>query len=285
MATVSHTQTYRRKSWGAVFFILPLLILVVIGFDIPIVTIFNYSISSADGYSLDNFYELVTTPVFAKVALNTLRITVMTTVIVAIAGYILAYWISTLPKTGRMIALALVVLPFWISVLVRTYAWIVVLGNAGIVNKTLQSLGLTAAPISFLYNDLGVTIGMANIQLPLLVLPLYAALIRVDQRHMQAAASLGASKRVIFWRVFFPQTLKAYLAGIMLVTIVSIGFYITPAILGGGRVPMMSNVIETYINTVPRWELASAIAVILLFVTLGLFAIYRRLENRTGDEL
>src|SRR5262249_56813856 len=105
--------------------------------------------------------------------------------------------------------LSLVVLPFWVSVLVRTYAWIVVLGNAGIVNRTLQWLGLTEAPVAFLYNQLGVTIGTTNILLPFLVLPLYAAMLRIDPRLLPAAASLGASRWTVFRRAVLPPALAA----------------------------------------------------------------------------
>ena len=168
------------------------------------------------------------------------------------------------------------VLPFWVSILVRTYAWIVVLGNGGLVNRSLQWLGLTDAPVSFLYNELGVTIGMANVLLPFLVLPLFAAMIRIDDRLMQAAASLGAPPRTIFWKVYFPLTLPALAAGALLVFILCLGFYVTPAILGGGRVPMISNLLDTLINQIPRWEQASAISTILLIVALLIFAGYRR---------
>ena len=171
-------------------------------------------------------------------------------------------------------------LPFWVSILVRTYAWIVVLGNGGLVNRALQWLGLTDAPVSFLYNELGVTIGMANVLLPFLVLPLFAAMIRIDDRLLQAAASLGAPPRTIFWKVYFPLTLPALAAGALLVFILCLGFYVTPAILGGGRVPMISNLLDTLINQIPRWEQASAISTILLIVTLLIFAAYRRLDRK-----
>src|SRR3546814_3447160 len=109
----------------------------------------------------------------------------------------------------RLIAMALVVLPFWVSILVRTYAWIVVLGNDGVVNRTLTWLGLIEGPLPILYAELGVTIGTANILLPFLVLPLFAAMLKVDNRLLDAAASLGASRRTIFWRVFFPLTVRS----------------------------------------------------------------------------
>ena len=136
--------------------------------------------------------------------------------------------------------------------------------------------------MSFLYNELGVTIGMANVLLPFLVLPLFAAMIRIDDRLLQAAASLGAPPRTIFWKVYFPLTLPALAAGTLLVFILCLGFYVTPAILGGGRVPMISNLLDTLINQIPRWEQASAISTILLIVTLVIFAAYRRLDRKAS---
>ncbi|RUZ75996.1 ABC transporter permease [Mesorhizobium sp. M7A.F.Ca.US.006.01.1.1] len=278
--TFNSVQKSQRFRQSAMPFIGPLLLLLVVGFNIPVLLIFKYSLCGPQGLTVANYESLVTTPVFIKVVANTFRITIITTLVVAIFGYVLAYWITGLTSRSRNVALALVILPFWVSVLVRTYAWIVVLGNAGLVNRLLQWSGLTVSPVAFLYNDLGVTIGMANIQLPLLVLPLYAAMIRIDKRHLQAAASLGASDRVIFWRVFFPQTVPALLSGVMLVVILCLGFYVTPAILGGGRVPMVANMLDTYINSIPKWELASAVSIVLLILTLVLFGIYRRLDAR-----
>ena len=115
------------------------------------------------------------------------------------------------------------VLPFWVSILVRTYAWIVILGNDGVVNRSLQALGLVATPVSFLYNEFGVVLGTVNVLLPFLVLPLFAAMLRLDDRLLQAAASLGASRRTIFWRVFFPLTLPSLAAGAILVFILTLG--------------------------------------------------------------
>lgn len=265
-------------------FVAPLLLLVLIGFNIPVAALVSYSLSGQKGLTLQHYEDLARTPVFLRVVVNTFRITALTTVAVVVFGYALAYWMATLRPRLRSIVLALVVLPFWVSVLVRTYAWIVVLGNAGLVNRALQGAGLTDKPVAFLYNDLGVTIGMTNVQMPLLVLPLYAAMLRIDERHLQAAASLGASRWQIFWSVFFPQTVPALLSGILLVVILCLGFYVTPAILGGGRVPMVANMLDTYINAVPNWELASAVSVVLLVVTLGLFGVYRRLDVRAeGD--
>ena len=264
-------------------FIAPLLVLMVVAFNAPIVYMLGLAFwEKGRGFTLEHYEGLLEAPVYLRVLGNTMRIALIATVANILIGYPLAHWMRGLSSRGRMIALAMVVLPFWVSILVRTYAWIVVLGNGGIVNRALQWSGLTDAPVSFLYNELGVTIGMANVLLPFLVLPLFAAMTRIDDRLLQAAASLGAPPRTIFWKVYFPLTLPALAAGALLVFILCLGFYVTPAILGGGRVPMISNLLDTLINQIPRWEQASAISTILLIVTLLIFAAYRRLDRKAS---
>ena len=176
--------------------------------------------------------------------------------------------------------LGLVVMTFWVSILVRTYAWIVILGNAGLVNRTLQWAGISDRPVEFLYNELGILIGMANVLLPFLILPLYAAMMRIDLRLLQVAETLGASRLRIFWQVFFPLTLPTLAASAILVFILSLGFYITPAVLGGGRVPLIANMMDLLINRFARWEIAAVVSVVLMVVTLSLYAIYQWLRER-----
>ena len=135
--------------------------------------------------------------------------------------------------------------------------------------------GLAAAPVSFLYNQFGVILGTVNILLPFLVLPLFASMLRLDDRLFQAARSLGASEWTVFGRVFFPLTLPSLAAGAILVFILTLGFFITPAILGGGRVPMIANMLDLLINRLPRWELAAAISTMPLIMTLVCYAAYR----------
>lgn len=179
-----------------------------------------------------------------------------------------------------MLMLGIVVMTFWVSILVRTYAWIVILGNGGIVNRWLQALGWTTKPVEFLYNENGVLLGMVNVLLPFLILPLAAAMRRIDPRLLQVAETLGASRMAIFWRVFFPLSLPALSAAMVLVFILSLGFYITPAILGGGKVPMIANMMDFLINKFARWEMAAVNAVVLLVLTLLLYAVYQRLRER-----
>ncbi|TIP90579.1 MAG: ABC transporter permease subunit, partial [Mesorhizobium sp.] len=141
--------------------------------------------------------------------------------------------------------------------------------------------GLIQLPFQFLYNEPGVLIGTINVLLPFFVLPLYAAFSRFDERCFQAAASLGASRRAIFWRIFLPMSGPALAAGASLVFILTLGFYITPAILGGGNVTMIASMLDVLINTLPRWETAAALSTILMISVLLLYAISHRL--RAGD--
>ena len=259
--------------------VLPLVLLMLIAFNLPILMMLAWSIGTPPDL-LAHYSQIVERPVYLRVLANTFRIALIATVACVLLGYPLAYWMRSLPPARQLLALALVVLPFWVAILVRTYAWIVVLGNDGVVNRTLQWTGLVGAPLSILYNEFGVILGTTNVLLPFLVLPLFAAMVKIDDRLLQAAASLGASRRTIFWRIFFPLTLPALAAGAILVFILTLGFFITPAILGGGRVPMIANMLDILINRMPRWELASAISTVLLVLTLACYAAYRRVGAR-----
>lgn len=255
-------------------YVLPLLLFMLAVFILPIVLMLARSVTQPE-WTIEHYQNLIETSVYLRVLGRTLRIAVITTITCAVLGYPLAYWMRGLSPQRQVLATALVVLPFWISILVRTYAWIVVLGNAGVVNRILLDLGLVGAPVAFLYNELGVIIGTTNVLLPFLVLPLFAAMVRIDDRLLHAAESLGASRSTVFRRVFFPLSLPALAAGSILVFILTFGFFITPAILGGGRVPMVANALDLLINQFARWETAAALSTVLLVVTLACFAVSR----------
>jgi ABC-type spermidine/putrescine transport system permease subunit I len=255
-------------------YVAPLVLFMLLAFNVPIALMLSYSVAAPPDV-LAYYGQIFERAVYLKVLGNTFRIALIATAVCVVLGYPLAYWMRGLPPGGQLIAIALVVLPFWVSILVRTYAWIVILGNDGVVNRMLLGLGLIGAPVSFLYNEFGVILGTANVLLPFLVLPLFAAMLRLDDRLLQAAASLGASSRTVFWRVFFPLTVPSLAAGAILVFILTLGFFITPAILGGGRVPMIANMLDLLINRLPRWELAAAVSTLLLAMTLAFYAAYR----------
>lgn len=264
-------------SRGLVYW-LPLLIIIFIGFDIPILFLIGWSFGSPFP-TLSHYETLVSSNAFFRIYSNTFYISGVVTIICAILGYPLAYWMTKLGTRKQSFAIICVLLSFWISVLVRTYAWIVILGNGGIVNRILQAYGITSEPVSFLYNVTGVTIGMVNILLPYMVLPLYASMRRFDTRLIAAAKSLGASDTAAFFKIFFPLNAPALAASMILVFILSLGFFVTPAILGGGRVIFISNMLDLFINEVPRWGLAAASSVVLLTITLVLYAVSRALTR------
>jgi putative spermidine/putrescine transport system permease protein/spermidine/putrescine transport system permease protein len=178
-----------------------------------------------------------------------------------------------------------VLIPFWTSLLVRTYAWLVLLQRRGLINETLQDWGLIDAPLRLVQNYTGTVIGMLHIMLPFMILPLYAALRAVDANYMRAASNLGASPVRAFWTVFFPLSLPGVIAGSLLVFILSLGFYVTPALLGGGRVMMVSMKIQQNAGLYFDWGAASALGVVLLAITFVIFWVlgrFMRIERLFG---
>ena len=286
MTALSVTASGRQAGesrWTYAWFVVPLLLFVVIVFDIPLVvtSLWSFTDEQTGAATLANYGEFLSSDIYARIIWRTMLIALMVTLLCAVLGYPLAYWTTRLGPVGQVVALGTVVLTFWVSILVRTYAWIVILGNGGVVNRWLQSAGLTRTPVEFLYNEFGVMVGMVNVLLPFFVLPLYAAMRRIDRRLLDMAESLGASRLEAFWRVFFPLSLPGLGASMVLAFILSLGFYITPAILGGGRVPMVANMMDMLINQFARWQMAAVISVALLLVTLIFYGIYQWLRERS----
>ena len=197
-------------------------------------------------------------------------------------GYPMAYLIASIGKRLSRILLILVLLPFWTSLLVRTAAWVVLLQNKGIVNDILLSLGLTSEPLTLIFNRIGVYIAMVHILLPFLILPLYAVMKNIPGSHMRAAASLGARPLAVFLSIYLPQTLPGLGAGCLLVFILSLGFYITPALIGGASDQMLSYLIAEFATRTGNWGMASAIAILLLISVAVLYPVYRGLIGGNG---
>jgi putative spermidine/putrescine transport system permease protein len=272
-----------RVRWDLLALIAPLLLLVVLVFDVPLLNIFYWSAVDETGApTTQHFREFADSTAYMRIIWRTLVMALEVTALTALLGYPLAYWITGLRPRLRLVMLVLVVMTFWVSILVRTYAWIVILGNAGLVNRALMGLGITSRPLEFLYNEIGILIGMTNVLLPFLILPLYAAMLRVDRRLLQVAETMGAGRLRIFWQIFFPLTLPTLAASCILVFILSLGFYITPAVLGGGRVPLVANMMDLLINRFARWEIAAVVSVVLMVVTLSLYAVYQWLRERNA---
>ncbi len=261
-------------------FTIPLFIIITIFFNIPLLYMLGLSLFSPEP-TLEHYAQIFDNPVYLEIVAGTFKIALITSGVAILLGYPLAYWITTLSLNKQIIAVTIIILPFFVSILVRTYAWIVMLGNAGVINSTLLKLGLIGSPIQLLYDELGVVIGTINILLPFMILPLYASMIQFDKRLLLAASSLGAKPFTVFSRVYFPLTLPAIASGASLVFILTLGFYVTPAILGGGKVQMTATLLDFLINHYPDWEVAAGIATILLFVTLLFYFLFQRGGSKT----
>lgn len=233
---------------------------------------------------LDENGDVVRTPadqaVFVDVFVRTFWISAVVAVLCAVLGYPLAYAMARLPERYANLLLILVLLPFWTSVLVRTTAWMVLLQDRGLINDLLMRLGLIERPLELIYNRAGVYIAMTHVLLPYFILPLYGVMKRVPPFTMRAALSLGATPLQAFWRVYFPQTRPGVAAGTLIVFILALGYYITPALVGGAGDQMISYFIAFYTNQSLNWGMAAALSLVLLLITLLLLLLHWRVTGR-----
>jgi putative spermidine/putrescine transport system permease protein len=256
---------------------LPAVLAILIVVFLPIFWLSSLSFYNAAGaLSLENYARIFESALYRRTFVVTFQISIAVTVICVFLGYPLCYWLSKLPDRTAAMLMVFVLVPFWTSVLVRTYAWLVLLQRNGVINSSLMSLGVIEEPLQLAHNLTGSIIGMVHIMLPFLILPLYAMMRSIDTDLVRAAVGLGSSPRGAFWRVFFPMSLPGLFAGIVLVFILSLGFYVTPALLGGGRVQMLAQRIESTITVYSNWGAASALGVVLLLLALMMIWLMNR---------
>jgi ABC-type spermidine/putrescine transport system permease subunit I len=234
-------------------------------------------LQSVEGGSLAAYDKALTDSLYVGVLIDTMLIAAYVSVACLLLGYPVAYFLTSAPAPWPTIGIIFVLLPFWTSILVRTYGWMVLLGRNGIINRALLETGLISEPLPLLNNTAGVLVGMVHVLLPYMVFPIYAVMRRVDLGLIAAAEGLGAPGWQIFRRVYFPLTLPGVLAGVTLVYILSIGFFITPALLGGGKVIMIAVLIETQVRQFLNWGFAGALSAVLLAATLLVYLALRRL--------
>jgi putative spermidine/putrescine transport system permease protein len=256
----------RRETLRHFLMLLPAVLVLAVLFAYPLLGIVNRSVYKA-GYTLDMYRQIFRVPVYLQVILATFKVSALVTMVCLALGYPLAYVLATRrPRTAQLLMI-IVVLPFFTSIIVRTYAWMVLLGRNGIVNQYLMAL----------YNQGGVVIGMSYVLLPYMVLTVYSVMRSIDPRLVRAAHSLGASRLQAFRRVFLPLSLPGIAGGTLLVFILSLGFFITPALMGGPGDMMIAMLIEREVEITLNWSFASALAVILLALTLVGFTGYNRI--------
>ena len=248
--------------------VLPALLMLVLLYFVPLGNVLLTSVTDPKP-GLDNYGLLFTSASVQRSLLTTLRIAAITTVFALLLGYVVAYAMRAASTRTQRLMLVLVLLPFWISILVRSFAWIALLGTQGPVNSALVAWGLVDEPVSLVRNETGVLIGMIHVMVPYAVLTLYANMRGIDAGLVAAARSLGASRWQAFRMVFLPLTAPGLIGAGMLVFILSLGFYITPALLGGGKVLMIAEYVAVQINDTLRWGLGTMLAATLMISVLG----------------
>lgn len=254
---------------GLLSLVTPAFLLVLITMVLPVGWLFYLSVISDTGsLTLEHYLKMWEQPSYARTFRTTFEVSFFTTGICILLGYPLAYFLSELPKRAANLCMIAVLLPLWTSLLVRTYAWLVLLQRKGLINTWAIELGLWNEPLALVHNLTGTLIGMVHVMLPFLVLPLYSSMRAIDHHYLRAAANLGASPIRSFWLVFFPLSLPGLLTGALIVFILCLGFYVTPAVLGGGKVTMVSSRIANDIEIFFNWGSASALGVVLLLLTL-----------------
>ncbi|HXJ79820.1 MAG TPA: ABC transporter permease [Candidatus Methylomirabilis sp.] len=251
----------------------------------PLSRLFAWSFFSP-GFTLEHYAKLFGEPAYLRALRNTSQISLWVTVIALLLGYPLAYLMTVVSLRTRAILVVLVLVPFWTSVLVRTFAWMVILGRRGLINQVLMSWGVTHRPLALIYNMLGVQIGMVHVLLPFMVFPLLSVMSRIDSALVTAARSLGASPRQAFLRIFLPLSLPGVSAGCVLVFLLAVGFYITPALLGGEGQVTFATLIELVVRDLLDWNFGASLGVFLLTVVGTLFVLFSTvlgLDRLTGQ--
>jgi putative spermidine/putrescine transport system permease protein/spermidine/putrescine transport system permease protein len=252
---------------------------------VPFLWLLFLSFQGERGWTLAN-YERLLGVAHVSTMFTTLELAFWVTFFCGLIGYPTAYFLRLLPKRWAAFGILCVLLPFWTAILVRTYAWMVILQRRGLLNEFLLDRGWIDEPLRMVNNMFGTAVGLVHILLPFLVLPLYAAMRSVDIGLIRAAASLGATPARAFWTVFFPLTLPGLIGGLLMVFVLCLGSYVTPAILGGGRLVVWPQSVANAVEQYTDWGVAGAMGVVLLVVTLGLTGVLGRLlrmDLLTGD--
>ncbi|WP_164867708.1 ABC transporter permease [Rhodovarius crocodyli] len=260
----------------------PTLLLLVLVFLVPIGWFIGGSLAELG--TLSEIWEEADAVLFSGAVggaiLNTNWIAALVTLLVLLIGYPMSYALSRAKGLVFTAILLCIVLPYFTSTIVRTYAWMVLLGRNGLINQILLGIGLINEPLQLMYNRTGVIIGMTYVLLPYMVLTLYAAMKAVDQRLLQAAEGMGASPATVFLKVFMPLTLHGVIAGVLITFILALGFFVTPALMGGPGDIMIAMLIEREVELTYNWPTAALMTIVLLTVTLILYAFYARISDQ-----
>jgi putative spermidine/putrescine transport system permease protein/mannopine transport system permease protein len=258
----------------------PVLVLVVF-FIWPLIGVIIRSFTDPK-LGFEHYLQIFSSSTYLKVLVYTFQVSVSVTILCLVISYPVAAVISGAKGGWLALAFAFILIPFWTSTVIRTYAWMVLFQRKGVLNGLLLNLDLIDKPLRLMHNSIGVHIGMVHVLLPFMILPLLSALRNIDPNYMKAASVLGANPVRAFLKIYLPLSMPGVSAGCALVFITALGFYITPALLGGPRNMFIAVLIEQQVSVVVNWGVATALASILLVVTVGLYLGYERVAHRMG---
>jgi ABC-type spermidine/putrescine transport system permease subunit I len=279
LATIPRTATRHptRRNVTPILLTAPLILYMLVFYALPVAAMLLRSVDSPH-WSLENYRQLIHDPVFFEVFWITLRTALIVTVGTLLLGYPVALALARLRRGPAALVLVLVLLPFWTSVLVRSYAWMVLLGRHGLINEALAVAGLIDTPIKLLNTSLAVQLAMIHILLPYMILPIASVLRQIDPALPRAAAGLGAAPSGVFRQVVLPLSMPGVAAGVLLVFVLSLGFYITPMLVGGPHDMMLSMLIAQQVDLI-NWPYAACLSATLLAATLAMLAAFQRLPG------
>jgi putative spermidine/putrescine transport system permease protein len=259
----------------ALLLLVPLLFLLLL-FVVPVSTLLVRSVIEP-APRLQNYIDLVESSSYRRIFFNTFLVSSLVTLVSMIIGFPVAWLLAILPRVWSLLLCGVVILSLWTNLLARTFAWLVLLQSTGVINRVLIGIGLVDQPLALTNNLVGVCIGMTYIMLPFVIIPLHATMKSLDPLVFRAASICGATQCQIFLKIFLPACMPGLMAGALMVFVMSLGYYITPALLGGTANMMVGELIAQLIQSLLNWGLGSAAAFLLLSVTLGLYVLQLRL--------
>ncbi|WP_343655988.1 ABC transporter permease [Paraburkholderia caribensis] len=278
LSTVAHapaTAARPRRDWRSVRLLMPALLLLVIFFLLPVLSLLLRSVLEPS-LGMQNYAQLVGSTTYLRVFGNTFLVATVVTLATLAIGFPTAWLLAIAPRKLSSLLFAIMLLSMWTNLLARTFAWMVLLQQTGPINRMLMALGIIGEPLTLVNNLIGVTIGMTYIMLPFLVMPLHATLRSIDPSTLRAAAICGASRWQAFWRVLVPLAMPGVASGALMVFVMALGYFVTPALLGGASYMMLAELIAQLVQQLLNWGLAGAAAFVLLAVTLSLYALQLR---------
>lgn len=280
--SVLNEQNTTKLRFGDRSATLPALVLILIFFVLPVLALLARSVTEP-ALGIGNYVELLGSATYLKIFFNTFFVSALVTVISLLIGFPVAWALAIMPQRLASVIFAIVLLSMWTNLLARTYAWMVLLQRTGVINKTLIGLGVIDKPLVMVNNLTGVTIGMTYIMLPFIIIPLYGVIRKIDPALLQAAALCGANRRQALTSVLIPLAMPGMASGGLMVFVMSLGYFVTPSLLGGTSNMMLAELIAQFVQSLVNWGMGGAAAFVLLVVTLSLYALQLRLFGAAGE--